>query len=186
MVEGQTKTLPYPGFGGVGGGGGLLVGARWRALSLDVGVEWSVDSAEGRIDGEAVTLNQTTMHIPISLRAGIPSGSVRPSIFGGVDFVNPSDAGLEVPPQYSASISGVESERYIAGRFGFGLDFAITDALSVPLRLVGVYAPTSREDLSERVIIDEINGNAVVMRYISKWEWQARLMLGVTYEFTAL
>ena len=61
-------------------------------------------------------------------------------------------------------------------------DFVITEQLRVPLRLVGIYAPTAREDLRERVIIDVLVGNTVTMRYFSKWEWQPG-DLGVTYEF---
>ena len=183
--NGQLLILPYPGFGGVGGGGGLNLGIAWKALSLDIGLDWSVDQGEGRINGQGFTLSQTTRHIPLTLRAEIPNWSVRPSILGGIDWVSSSDTKLETPVGFisSPTLLNPESHDYTAWLFGIGLDFILNDTLRIPFRILAVYAPLDRTDLSERIELEK-NGNAITgFRYNSQWEWQPRVSLGLSYNF---
>ncbi|MAD61813.1 MAG: hypothetical protein CMH49_09945 [Myxococcales bacterium] len=178
--NGQLLVLPYPGFGGVGGGGGLNIGIAWKALSLDIGLDWSVDQGEGRINGQTFSLSQTTRHIPLTLRAEIPNWAVRPSLIGGLDWVSSSDTKLETPIGFISSppLLDPESQEYTAWIFGFGLDFMLNDTLRIPFRILAVYAPLDRSDLSERIEL-ESNG----FRFNSQWEWQPRISLGLSYDF---
>ena len=57
---------------------GLNLGIAWKALSLDVGLDWSMDQGEGRINGQGFTLSRTTRHIPLTLRAEIPNCRLDP------------------------------------------------------------------------------------------------------------
>ena len=186
-IGGQTLIAPYPGFGGVGGGGGILLGVGWRALSLDVGIAWSVDQGEGRIDGQTYTISQTTRHIPLTLRAEIPDLAVRPSAFVGVDWVSPSDAELEQPTllTFVPPITGTYSEDYTALRFGIGLEIMVSSRLRIPFRLTGIYAPIDRDTIDDLVVQDQAvpNGPTTGIRYRSTWNWQAQVSLGVIYDF---
>ena len=183
----QTLIAPYPGFGGVGGGGGILLGVGWRALSLDVGVAWSVDQGEGRIDGQTYTISQTTRHIPLTLRAEIPDLKVRPSAFVGVDWVSPSDAELEQPTllTFVPPITGTYSEDYTALRFGIGLEIMVNPRLRIPFRVTGIYAPMDRDTIDDLVVQDQAvpNGPTTGIRYRSTWNWQAQVSLGIIYDF---
>ena len=178
--NGQLLVLPYPGFGGVGGGGGLNIGIAWKALSLDIGLDWSVDQGEGRINGQTFSLSQTTRHIPLTMRVEIPNWAVRPSLIGGIDWVSSTDTKLETPIGFisSPALLDPESQDYTAWIFGFGLDFMLNDTLRIPFRILAVYAPLDRSDLSERIEL-ESNG----FRFNSQWEWQPRISLGLSYDF---
>ena len=182
--NGQILILPYPGFGGVGGGGGFNIGIAWKALSLDVGLDWSIDSAEGRIDGQTFTLSQTTRHIPVTLRAEIPNLMVRPSLLVGFDWVSSSEAKLEQPVGFAFTppLLDPASQDYTAWIFGFGFDFMLNEQLRIPLRILAVYAPLDRTDLSERI---EFEADGSGFRFNSQWEWQPRVSLGLRYDFTS-
>lgn len=183
--NGGLIQLPYPGFGGVGGGAGLSVGMAWRALSLDLGFDWSQDQAEGRIDGETYTMSQSSYHIPLILRAELPSLTVRPSLFVGLDWVSTKNSKLEQPSYVTLSPALLDPQEssYTAYVFGFGFDFMINEQLRLPFRLSAVYAPLSREDLNERVDIELFNNQMSGFRFKSQWEWQPRLSLGLSYDF---
>lgn len=186
-IGGDSFLAPYPGFGGVGGGGGALIGVGWKALSLDVGLAWSVDQGEGRIDGQTYTISQTTRHIPLTLRAEIPDLKVRPSVFAGVDWVSPSDAELEQPTLLVSNppITGVYSEDYTAWRFGLGLEIMVNPRLRIPFRLIGIYAPMDRSTIDDLVVQETNESGAITgIRYRSTWHWQAQVSLGVIYDFS--
>jgi hypothetical protein len=178
--------LPYPGFGGVGGGGGMSLGIGWQAVSLDIGFDWSSDQAEGRIDGFTYTMSQTTQHIPLTLRLEVPNLMVRPSLIAGVDWVSTSNPKLEKPSNYviNPPLLDPKEDSYTAWRFGFGFDFMINDRLRVPFRLIAIYAPIDRSDLTD-YIKEETGptGLTTGFKYRSKWEWQPQVTLGLTYDF---
>lgn len=185
-LNGATLIAPYPGFGGVGGGGGLSVGLNWEAISLEVGLEWSADEGEGRIDGFTYTLSQTTRHIPLTLRFEVPGLKVRPSLFGGVDWVSPSGAELTQPEGYALvpPITGVASESYTAWRFGLGFDILLNNRMRIPLRITANYTPMERNTIDDLVVKEEGVGGAVVgIRYRSTWHWQPHVSFGFRYDF---
>ena len=186
-MGGQTYSSAYPGFGGVGGGGGMLIGVGWKALSLDVGLAWSIDEGDGRINGQTFTISQTTRHIPLTLRAEIPDLNVRPSAFIGVDWVSPSNVELTQPATLSSDppITGTYSESYTALRFGIGLEMMVTPRLRIPFRLIGIYTPADRDTIDDLVVQEQAgpNGPTTGIRYRSNWHWQAQVSLGVIYDF---
>ena len=185
-INNLTYQLPYPGFGGVGGGGGGVLGVAWKALSLDIGFDWSVDSAEGRIDGFTYTMSQTTQHIPLTIRAEVPNLTVRPSLLLGVDWVSTSKTSLEKPSGFVVNPPLLEpnKESYTAWRFGFGFDFMLSDRLRLPLRILAIYAPIDRSDLSEYIIVESgPSGVTTGFKYRSQWEWQPQITLGLSYDF---
>lgn len=175
--------IPYPGFGGVGGGGGAEFGVNWKALSLDLGFDYSADQAEGRLNGQALTLSQTTYHLPLTIRLSLPQAKlVRPSLFGGIDWVTAADTQLDA--KYFSGIEAAESESYTGWRFGFGFEVFLSNTLSIPFRVQAVYAPMNNENLDDRVEIVALNGGTLTSYKIkSKWEWQPQVSLGFTYYF---
>ena len=83
----------------------------------------------------------------------------------------------------SPALLDPESQDYTAWIFGFGLDFMLNDTLRIPFRIMAVYAPLDRSDLSERIEL-ESNGNTITgFRFNSQWEWQPRISLGLSYDF---
>ena len=184
-LNGAQYIAPYPGFGGVGGGGGLALGLGWKAINLEVGVEWTSDQGEGRIDGFTYTLSQTTRHIPITLRFEVPDLKVRPSIFGGLDWVSPSDAQLKQPPGYTLvpPLTGAASEDYTAWRFGFGFDIMLNKQMRIPIRIAASYTPLDRETIDDLVVKEMSNGVVSGIQYRSTWQWQPQISLGFSYDF---
>ena len=181
---GITQVLPYPGFGGVGGGGGIALGVNWKALSVDLGFDYSSDQAEGRINGQTLTMSQTTHHIPLTVRVSVPQAKwVKPSLFGGINWVSRSGSKMDAPP-FTPPLLSPQDDSYTAWRFGLGFDIYLTDAWSIPFRILANYAPIDGDSLDERVELVRNESNALTgIRYTGQWEWQPQITLGLTYDF---
>ena len=176
--------IPYPGFGGVGGGGGLRVELGWRALSLGLGYTLSADQADGRLNGQTFTLSQTTHHLPLILRAELPSDSVRPSLFGGPEWVFASTPTLEIPTLFQGSVyRGAKAEDYLGWCFGFGFDFMIDTHWRIPLRFKAVYAPYESENIKDYIYFTSNTSTGDQIDFKSAWVWQAQVSLGLSYTF---
>ena len=178
-----AESVPSPTWGGVGGGGGAHLGIRWKALSLDIGYEGSIDQAEGKINGLTYAIEQTTNHMPLTLRLELPSTTVRPSIFGGLDWVSISRSSTKRPT--SGFIYQVDTiyDDYTAWRFGLGIEIIVDEHLRIPLRFLANYAPTERENLDDVLELDLTN---MQIRYKSEWVWQPQISLSVVYDFYTL
>jgi|GEM_PF-3442802 len=175
--------VPYSGYGGVGGAGAASVEVAWRALGLSVGYTHSVDAAEGKINGQALSLSQTTHHVPLTLRAELPTALVRPSLFGGVDWVSVSGTALQAPP--GTGYSDARADSYRAWIFGLGFDALLGPRLRLPVRLYGVFNPAPRDTLND-VIEPQLSlsesGGLGFFRLKSEWVWQAGISVGVSFD----
>ncbi len=180
-VGGAYADVPYSGYGGVGGAAALSVEGAWRFIGLSVGYTHSLDSADGKIDGRALTLSQTTHHIPLTLRVELPSALVRPSLFGGVDWVSVSSPELKQDAVFDVIYSGASASSYRAWIFGLGFDVMLTSALRLPIRLYGIFNPTTRDSLNDALIASpQTNPYPFALR--SEWIWQAGISVGVSFD----
>jgi len=203
--KGDDKDEPYPGFAGFGGGGGVGFAAMWRGtVGLELQIIGSKEPAEGALnfDFGAVTLqlDQTSWHVPLTLKVAAPTKSVRPFLFVGPDFVFPEASGTsdpanvriiqEGPGQGTNPLNdgptaelklGAHAENYTAWTFGFGFEFLLDlngQDIRIPLVFRGSYNPDLPVKASERSRV-----TATAKEYLSEWEWQAFVSLGVAYYF---
>ena len=141
-------SIPSPTWGGVGGGGGAHLGIRWQFVSVDFGYEYSSDQADGKIDGNTYTIEQTTTHLPLTLRLEVPTETVRPSFFGGLNWVSIDKSSVVNPPNQPFNVDSIY-EDYTAWRFGIGIEIMVTDQLRIPIRFSANYAPSDRDNLDD-------------------------------------
>ncbi|MEZ4264963.1 MAG: hypothetical protein R3F39_01195 [Myxococcota bacterium] len=174
-------SVPYPGFAGVGGGGGLSVVGMWRGIvGLDLGFHVSLDQGHGKINGFRFDLSQTAVHIPILLRVAAPYDKVRPFLFVGPEIVVPTNPKVEVE-RNALTLEG-DADTYVAVAFGFGFDIRLpTDKIDirVPLMLRGSYTPSVSGYVADRVTV---TGNQFTA-LSTTWQYQAMVTLGVAIYF---
>ena len=175
--------IPYPGFGRVSGAGGAQLDVAWRYFALSVGYRHSLDSAEGKLDGQTVTMSQDTHHVPLTLSVTAPGELIRPMVFGGLDWVSASNASLEVPPSYQNIYTGLDTEPYQAWTFGAGFDIVVHDKLSVPIRFYGVFNSAPRDTLNDVVVSEDepLTANST-LKMRGEWTWQTGVSIGVSYD----
>jgi hypothetical protein len=198
-VDGQSRgevVFTYPGFGGVGGGGGLALEANWRGIvGLEVDVLYTRDQGKGDIDGFEITMAQWALHIPLLLKVGLPAGLVRPFLVVGPEFVIPGDPEVsgDLPPlavpgvgTATASLEG-QADPYVAIAFGLGFEFRLpveNADLRIPLTLRGSYNPGVGDKGADRQSLScSTTGRACTVTLNSEWEWQAAATLGLAYYF---
>ena len=203
--KGADKDEPYPGFAGAGGGGGIGLAAMWRGIvGLELQIINSQENAEGALNFNAGTVSllmeQSSWHIPLVLKIAAPTTSVRPFLFVGPEFIFPSASGTSDPESFrlievgpgqgtnplsdspTAELKlGAYAEDYTAWTFGFGFDFLLDVGgpdIRIPLTFRGSYNPDLPTKASERS-----RSTATAKEYVSEWEWQAFISLGVAYYF---
>ena len=196
--------IPYGGFAGVGGGGGLTVTGMWRGIiGLELMVFGSSESAKGtltdRFSGAKTTLtiDQTSWHIPLVLKVAAPTSIVRPQAFVGFDFVFPGEPKMTVSPTPLGVVQlSAKGDSYTALRFGFGLEFMLPVKgidLRIPFNLAGNYNYSLSDDLEpDRLQLScsggALNGSSLNLgqcasTYNTQWKWQAQVSLGLAYYF---
>ena len=191
--------VPYSGFGGVGGGGGLTINALWRDfVGLQIGIWNAQESAQSNLDiidyrpgGSAnsryeLTANKSAWHIPVALKLAIPFSTVRPHLLIGFDFVFPSSAEIDTTLQNTAA----DDRSYSALHFGLGFDFLlpIKDVdIRIPLVLRGNYNSGLGTKVEDRMSFDNCSLNmgatACDYEYRTDWQFQAFISLGIAYYF---
>jgi len=181
VSENSGADYVYPGFGGVGGLVALQLDLGWRFITLSTGYTQSFDQADGKADGGTLTISQTTTHIPLTLRFELPLELVRPSLFGGLDWVSPSDSSVEYTRPLSP-YQGIRSESYRAWTFGFGLDFMVSELIRIPLRFYGVLNPTPRDSLNDSIALQVIGNQITNAELRGEWDWQAGVTVGFSYD----
>lgn len=177
----------YPGFAGVGGVIGAQLDLGWKFITLTTGYTQSFDQAEGKADGRTVTINQNTGHIPLTIRFELPSKIVSPSIFGGIDWVSPSDSKIEMANELiPKSYQGVQSASYQAWIFGLGFDVMLSAEMRMPIRFYGILNPTPKDSLNDSIDLNYTlvgnvltNSEAIVK---GEWDWQAGITVGFSYD----
>ena len=186
--EGRVVDIAYPGFGGVGPAFGVDLTLAWRMLSLSTGYHLSLDNAQGKVDGFMHTLEQTSYHLPLTLNITVyDEGSVRPVLFGGLEWVSGEEGSLKTSQSYTSFYEGLETEDYRAWTFGLGLDVVMSGGWRVPIRLYGSFHPEERETLNDLIMGESVTSsggfiNASGAQVRGAWTWQAGLRVGVSYD----
>jgi hypothetical protein len=183
----------YPGFAGVGGGGGLLVDARaFGIVGLETGLFYTNDQGSGEVNDINVTIKQTSLHIPLLLKLSLPTPVVSANIFGGLEFVIPQDTSVEQEQPVFGSDDRVkaEAEAYTLASFGLGFEFKLpipTVDLRIPLAFRGGFNYGDTGKIEDRITYDtNITGNRAFITgatFNSEWQWHAAATLGLVYYF---
>lgn len=185
-INGQRVQVVYPGFGGFGGAGGLAVDVTYAGIiGLQLGLYGSKDGATGSINNEDFEITQTALHLPVLLRAAIPTDSVRPYIFLGPEFIFPGDPEIDKASAGGVAVSA-EAETYGVFTFGFGFEFMLPmedmDA-RIPFSLRGMYNPSVPDGLDGRAEYEAVDGLVSAAHFNSEWQWQAAVSLGIAFYF---
>ena len=180
----QAK-IPYPGFAGVGGGGGITTSFMYRgAIGAQLDFLYSVDQGKGEINDVAVEIGQGAFHIPLMLKAAIPLRSVRPFLLVGPEFVIPSEPTVE-SDLFAKAVKG-EADAYVDLGFGLGFDFLLPGEhdLRIPLMIRGNVNFDVPGGTEGRVTLGDYNPatNELSLKSLSTaWQYQAFVMLGFTW-----
>ncbi len=184
----QVRAL-YPGFGGVGGGGGLTVSGMWRGIvGLELGFFYSLDQGKGDLTLDTtkidVTLSQEAFHLPIMVKVAAPVKPVRPFLFIGPEFVFPSEPEAESSLPVTPAVAAV-ADNYLTLAFGFGFEFMLPVQgadVRIPLILRGAWNPSLGDSIDDRL---DTEGCSVTepCPFVTEWEWQTEVALGVAYYF---
>ncbi len=199
--DGTTSPpLLYPGFGDVGGGGGLTVSGMWHGIvGLETGIIFSLDQGTGTLSPGAgtdidYTVGQNAIHIPLLLKVSAPLKTVRPFGYFGIDWAFVSDVAVqERDPDSSAAANlvDVEAENYYTLAFGVGFEFLIPAGvdLRIPLTFRGSWNPNTPTKAQDRMTtVPEECGTAAKgactqFIYNTEWQYQAAISLGIAYYF---
>jgi len=183
--------VPSQGWGGFGGGGGLALEGRFFGFA---GVELDIirrhDVARSTFTLGSADLpfqvSQNAWHIPLLVKFVMPTGAVRPNIFGGGQFVIPGDATTTQPSGLETELSAT-SAPYKAWAFGFGLEVVpkgLPIDLRFPISFRGAYNTgigTGADDRADYTVAS--NGLLEAIDYRSVWQWHAGVTLGASVFF---
>ena len=196
-INGVQSRVPYSGFAGVGGGGGMTLNALWKGIiGLQVGLWKTSEKVEGSLNiidyrsgaGNQYDLEITkdVIHIPVLLKLAAPTSSVRPYALIGFDFVMPSSAKLDSQIRQRSA----NSDSYSALHMGLGLDFRLPiqgQDIRIPFTLRGNHNLNLGDTVSDRINLSNCTnvggGFDCVTEYRTDWQWQALVTLGLAYYF---
>ncbi len=191
--------LPYNGFAGFSPGAGLQLEARYKGI---IGLEidftrWSQNAeSEFTIDGTSYPwfIRQGAWQIPILLKLTAPVGIVRPNLFVGPEFVLVGETTVEQPAWPVAVDLTAGTPNYMLWTFGLGFETALPIEgldLRIPFAIRLSQNPGFPKSAFDRATY-QVNGapwdgtaggNLQAIDYISEWQYQAAVTLGVSYFF---
>ena len=184
VAEGIPQEYVYPGFAGVGGGGGVGLQLAYEGwLGLVVDVLYTSDKGRGTISGVDVTIGQMALHVPVMARLAIPSEHFRPFIQVGPEFVFPGEAEADYDQDRVRGSAKANASSYMSVAFGVGCEFMLPIEgvdLRVPFALRGNINPSTPDTARDRMTISESQQQ---MDMNSEWEYQAGISLGLSYYF---
>lgn len=206
MQIGQTPSggpiivgpVPYPGYAGVGGGGGLTFNVMYRgAIGAQLDLLFSHDQGKGEINDMEIELSQTAFHMPFLVRGAIPLKHVRPFIFVGPELVVPGEAKVDTIVRFAVSPDGTlpagvptpvgQAGAYLNLQTGFGFEFLIPSEddldIRIPLTFRGSFNFDTDEAVAGRLELADVPmSNAKYVKSINtEWQYQAFVTLGVTF-----
>lgn len=176
--------LFYPGYMGATVGGGLVLDGRVLEgiLGLEVDILRSRDSGNGEDTymGRARkhTLGQTSWHVPVLLKATVPSPLVAPQFFLGPEFVFPSTPESKLDPADGFSLRA-KADSYVMITAGVGLEIKLplpVIDIRVPIALRASYNPGVPSAVTDRV--DFASGT-----YQSEWKYAVNFTGGALVVF---
>lgn len=187
----------YPGFGGVGGGGGLTIGGMWRGIvGLETGLMFSLDQGTGTVNATGAedvdyTVGQNALHVPLLLKVSGPLASVRPFGYFGLQWTFVSGVAVQSrDPDSTAAgnLVDVEADDYYSLAFGAGFEFLIPAGvdLRIPLTFRGTWNPDTPAKAVDRMKCLPNGCDAAAAStfvYNTEWQYQAAISLGLAYYF---
>lgn len=186
MIDGQRVQVVYPGFGGFGGGGGLMLDVSYRGIiGVQLGFYGTRGGASGSINDIDFEIVQNAFHLPVLLKAAIPTDSVRPYLFLGPEFVFPGDPEVDEDTPGGVAVAAT-ADTYGVFTFGFGFEFMLpVDGMDVrlPFNLRGLYNPGYGNNLDGRATYTADGDVLTGATFVTEWEWQAAVSLGLAFYF---
>lgn len=185
--EDSNFEVPYPGFGGTGAGGGLILEARALGIvGLETGLYFGTQEATGDIDDVDITLRQRSLHIPLLLKLALPGALVSPNIFGGLEFVIPQES--EAEQEVTALVDGVtgKGDPYKNITFGVGIEFKLPIPgidLRIPFSIRGTRNLDDDGSIDSRVQYTTQGRLLRSGEFSTEWSWQTTATLGLAYYF---
>ncbi|MCB9674067.1 MAG: hypothetical protein H6737_03065 [Alphaproteobacteria bacterium] len=198
MTQPQDRTgfglvdLPFSGFAGFSPGGGVSVDFRWRDIvGVEVDLIRSIDTAQSEYGINGVDYRFKAVvpswHIPMMLKAGIPSKGVSPNLFFGVNVVVPGEPEIQLPtPNGIPWQMTAQTKTYSRMFFGLGFEGRLPiDGVDIriPFTLRGSMATSYPNSAIERAEYDIRNNVLFGMEYDLRWQYHAAVTLGVSYYF---
>ncbi len=190
-IDGADYIVPAQGWGGFGAGGGLALEFRaFDAIGLELDIIRRADVAGSTFTLEGVgefpfEVKQPAWHVPLLVKAQLPTGVVRPSLVGGGVFVFPSDPSITQLDGVDITLSA-HSDTYKAWAFGLGFEFVpkgLPIDLRIPLNLRGAYNTGVGPSSAERATYTLDGGVISAIDYRTVWQWHASASLGVSVFF---
>ncbi len=198
-ANGSTVDAPYPGFGGVGGGFGFGLDARYREfLGLEIDLILSSDRGKATLENPPVvastevTIGQQAWHLPILARVALPLPIVEPFILAGPEFVFPGESEAS-PANFGTGKLTAHADTYTMITLGVGAEFKLPIPeldVRMPLTLRGSVNPGLGSDIGDRATYQfgkaaapdgQIYSKAIEsIDFNSQWKYQAAATLGVS------
>jgi hypothetical protein len=181
--DGRTYRAVYPGFGGLGVGGGLALDVRYLGIvGLELDLLFTNDEGTGEINGVEITLGQSAVHLPILFKLAVPSPLVKPNVFIGWEFVFVGDPKISAEQPILAALEA-EAQDYQLLIFGLGAELAPPIEgvdLRFPVSLRGAIHLGDTGKIEDRV---EVFPGGAGQSFDSRWQWHIYATLGVMYYF---
>lgn len=174
----------YPGYGGVTYGGGLVLDGRVLddVLGLEVDVLRSRDKGSGDVTFTSPqgslqlthTIGQSAWHVPVLVKATIPTPFAGVQFMLGPEFVFPSDAESKTNPDFPG-LTRARADSYTMVTAGVGVEIKIPTPnleFRIPIGLRFSYNPGVGSDFADRVKLTS------PIEYESEWRFAAHLTAG--------
>jgi hypothetical protein len=176
-----------PGFGGVTGGGGLMLDARFfKLIGLEVDFIRSSDHGTGDVTVNGftthVTIGQAAWHIPILAKVSFDMPVAVPMVFIGPEIVAPSKSSVSTDPSYAAAGFAQTVDTYVMLAFGGGVEFKLPVPVvdvRIPLTIRGGWNPGVSSHFSDRTpqyVLPPVT-------YKSDWQFSVNGTLGAAIYF---
>ncbi len=175
-----------PGFGGVTGGGGLMLDARFfKLVGLEVDFIRSSDHGSGDVTFNGftnhVTIGQGAWHIPILAKVAFDMPLVVPLLFIGPEIVLPSKtSSVSVDPTTFGAGFAQTVDTYVMLAFGGGVEFKLplpVVDVRIPLTIRGGWNPGVSSKFSDRTPV------LAPVTYKSDWQFSVNGTLGAAIYF---
>ena len=192
--DGSLTSLPFNGFAGFSPGGGIGIDFRYKGilgLEFDIVRRLQVGKSEFTINGVDFPwqIEQRATQLPLLLKLSAPIGLVHPNLFGGIEPVIPGPA-TTVQPGWPTGFAGPSIEAaagsWLYLTFGLGFEFALPIEgadLRIPFAIRLSDNPSLPESAFERADYIMEGGQLQRIVYVSEWQYQAAITLGVWYHF---
>jgi hypothetical protein len=174
-----------PGFGGVTGGGGLMIDSRFfDMIGLELDIIRSSDHGGGDVTFNGVTthvnIGQGAWHFPILAKLTFPAPMIQASLFIGPEIVSPSKDSVSTDPAAAAIGFAQTVDTYVMLTFGGGVEIKLplpVVDVRIPITIRGSWAPGVSDKFAERT------PTLAPITYKSDWQFAVNGTLGAAIYF---